>query len=172
MNDDNNNEYYPTYDKCERPCHEIPKQVHFVCDRQIALNAVSGGAGPLPLITTSLSRPINVVSTPIDTTGMGNTNNLLTFIGTINMPVGISVTLNFEIQRVYNHGSPISIGSTYTFSTTANVLAAEEFSFQFMDANAPEGVYAYIVSLSTNSIVDVTPGITIHAVLRVLAVYA
>lgn len=172
MNDDNNNEYCPTYEKSDRPYYEIPKQHHFVCDKQVALNAVSGSAGPLPLITTLLSRPINVVSTPIDTTGMGNTNNLLTFISTINLPVGISVTLNFQIQRIYNNGNPINIGSTYTFAATVNVLEAEEFSFQFMDANAPEGIYTYAVSLSTNSIVDVTPGVTINAVLRVLAVKA
>jgi hypothetical protein len=69
-----------------------------VCDRQIVLNAASGGAGPLPLITTLLASPINVVSAAIDTTGMGNTNNLLTFTGTINLPLGISVTLNFRFN--------------------------------------------------------------------------
>lgn len=142
-----------------------------VYDRQVALNASTGGAGPLPLITTLLSSPINVVSTSIDTTGMGNTNNLLTFTSNISLPLGISVTLNFQIQRVYNNGSPLNVGSTYTFATTVVVLESEAFSFQFMDANVPEGYYTYSVNLSTNSIVDVTPGATINnAVLSVLAV--
>lgn len=141
------------------------------CCRQVALNASSGGAGPLPLITTLLSSPINVVSTSIDTNGMGNTNNLLTFTSTISLPLGISVTLNFQIQRVYNNGTPMNVGSVYTFSTTVVALEAEAFSFQFMDANVPEGYYTYAVNLSTNSIVDITPGATVNnAVLSVLAV--
>ncbi len=142
-----------------------------VCDRQVALNASSGGAGPLPLITTLLASPINVVSTSIDTNGMGNTNNLLTFTSNISLPLGISVTLNFQIQRVYNNGSPLNVGASYTFSTTVVVLESESFSFQYFDSNVPEGYYTYSVNLSTNSIIDVTPGATINnAVLSVLAV--
>ncbi len=142
-----------------------------VCDRQVALNASSGGAGPLPIVTTLLSSPISVVSTAIDTAEMGNTNNLLTFTSNISLPLGISVTLNFQVQRVYNNGSPLNIGSTYTFSTTVVVLESEAFSFQYFDANVPEGYYTYSVNLSTNSIIDVTPGATINnAVLSVLAV--
>jgi hypothetical protein len=138
--------------------------------REVMLNASSGSAGPLPIITTLLSSPINVVSTTIDTNGMGNTNNLLTFTGLISLPLGISVTLNFQIHRVFNNGSPIGVGSTYTFSTTVTILESESFSFQFFDANVPEGSYTYSVNLSTNSIIDVTPGVTINAVLSVLAV--
>ena len=145
---------------CQKPRHK----------REVALNAASGSAGPLPLITTTLASPINVVTTSIDTTGIGNTNNLLKFTSTISLPLGISVTLNFQIQRVYNNGSPINVGSTYTFSTSVNVLESESFAFQFMDANAPEGYYTYSVNLSTNSIIDVTPGATVSAVLSVLAV--
>ncbi len=170
MNDEKDNGYIPTYDSYCGPCSEIPKKKNETCSRQIALNASIGSAGPLPIITTLLANPINVVSTTIDTAGMGNTNNLLTFIGTVNLPVGISVTLNFQIQRVYNHGNLINVGSTYTYSTTVNILEAEEFSFQFFDANVPEGVYTYAVSLSTNSIIDITPGVTINAVLKVMAV--
>jgi hypothetical protein len=141
-----------------------------VCDRQIVLNAASGGAGPLPLITTLLASPINVVSVAIDTTGMGNTNNLLTFTGTINLPLGISVTLNFQIQRVKNNGTAMNVGSSYTFSTTVNVLESEAFSFQFMDKDTPEAYYLYSVNLSTNSIIDITPGATVNGVLSIHAV--
>jgi len=142
-----------------------------VCDRQVALNASSGGAGPLPIITTLLASPINVVTTSIDTNGMGNTNNLLTFTSTISLPLGISVTLNFQIQRVYNNGTPLNVGSSYTFATAVVVLESEAFSFQFLDYNVPEGYYTYSVNLSTNSIIDVTPGATVNnAVLSVLAV--
>ena len=140
------------------------------CGRQAVLNASSGSAGPLPLVTTLLSSPIHVVSTSIDTAGMGNTNNLLTFTGIISLPLGISVTLNFQIQRVYNNSAPRNIGSTYTFSATVNVLESESFSFQFMDARVPDGSYTYYVNLSTNSVVDITPGATVNAVLSVLAV--
>lgn len=161
MSSDKNCRYYPPdYSYCGYP----------KCDRQATLNASTGSAGPLPLITTLLSSPINVVSTSIDTTGMGSTNNLLTFTSTINLPVGISVTLNFQILRVYNNGESRNVGSTYTFSTTANVLESEAFSFQFMDAHVPEGSYTYSVILSTNSIVDVTPGATVQAVLSAFAV--
>ena len=161
MSSEKNCRYYPSDDNyCDHP----------ICDRQAALNASTGSAGPLPIITTLLASPINVVSTSIDTTGMGNTNNLLTFTSTISLPLGISVTLNFQIQRVYNNGSPRNVGSTYTFSAAVNVLESEAFSFQFMDAHVPDGSYTYSVILSTNSIIDVTPGATIQAVLSVLAV--
>ncbi len=180
MIQDRCNGYYPNmgYDGYAEPGTDIVAQSDSygkwpkpVCDRQVALNASSGGAGPLPIITTLLASPINVVSTSIDTTGMGNTNNLLTFTSTISLPLGISVTLNFQITRVFNNGSPLNVGSTYTFSTAVVVLESESFSFQFMDANVPEGYYTYSVSLSTNSIVDVTPGATVNnAVLSVLAV--
>jgi hypothetical protein len=138
--------------------------------RQAALNASSGGVGPLPVFTTLLASPLNVVSTTIDTAGMGNTNNLLKFTSIINLPVGISVTFNFQIHRVFNNGAPIGVGATYTFAATVNVLEAESFSFQFLDENVPEGSYTYAVNLSTNSIVDITPGATVSAVLSVLAV--
>lgn len=182
MNVDKCNGYYPAmgYDAngYAEPGTDIVAQNDYYgkwhkpeCERQVALNASSGGAGPLPLITTLLSSPINVVSTSIDTNGMGNTNNLLTFTSTISLPLGISVTLNFQIQRVYNNGTPLNVGSTYTFSTTVVVLESEAFSFQFLDSNVPEGHYTYSVNLSTNSIIDVTPGATINnAVLSVLAV--
>jgi hypothetical protein len=174
---DKMNGYYPGYENgCPEPCTEIVPQGDAYEKwhgrmREVVLNASTGSAGPLPILTTTLSSPINVVSTSINTNGLGNTNTLLTFTGIISLPLGISVTFNFQIQRVYNNGTPLNVGSTYTFSTAVVVLESEAFSFQFLDSNVPEGYYTYSVSLSTNSIVDVTPGATINsAVLSALAV--
>ena len=140
-------------------------------EKQVALNAASGGVGPLPIITTLFAEPLNVVSTTIDTRGMGQTNNLLNFSSIINLPLGISVTLNFQIRRSINGGAPIGVGATYTFSTIVDVLEAEAFSFQFFDADVEPGFYTYAVDLSTNSFIDVTPGCSVNnAVLSVLAV--
>ncbi|MFA9381444.1 MAG: hypothetical protein ACERKO_10345 [Acetanaerobacterium sp.] len=139
--------------------------------KQVALNASSGGAGPLPIITTLFAEPLNVVSTSIDTRGMPSTNNLLTFTSIVNLPLGISVTLNFQIRRSSNDGSNVHVGATYTFSTVVDVLEAEAFSFQFFDSNATPDFYTYSIELSTNSIIDITPGCSIqNAVLSVLAV--
>ncbi len=139
--------------------------------RQAVLNASSGGVGPLPIITTLFAAPLNVVSTTIDTREVGTANNLLTFTSTINLPVGVSVLLNFEITRSLNGGAPVNVGSTYTFSTLVTVLEAESFSFQFFDPDVAPGLYTYSIQLSTNSIIDITPGATVqNAVLSVLAV--
>lgn len=139
--------------------------------KQAALNASSGGVGPLPIITTLFASPLNVVSTTIDTRDIGETNNLLNFTSIVNLPVGISVTLNFEITRSLNGGAPVNVGSTYTFATLVNVLEAEAFSFQFFDPDVQPGFYTYSVQLSTNSIIDITPGASVqNAVLSVLAV--
>ncbi len=140
-------------------------------ERQAALNASSGGVGPLPIITTLFAEPLNVVSTGIDTRGMQKTNNLLNFSSIINLPLGVSVTLNFQIRRSLNGGAPVGVGSTYTFSTLVDVLEAEYFGFQFLDPDVEPGFYTYTVQLSTNSIIDITPGTSVNnAVLSVLAV--
>ena len=141
------------------------------CRRQGALNSNSGGGGPLPILTTTLSAPLNVVSTSIDTRGMGPTNNLLNFTSTVALPIGVVVTLNFEIARTAADGSTTNVGATYTFSTIVTVLEAEAFSFQFFDTDVAPGAYTYSVRLSTTTIISVTPGVTINnAVLSVLAV--
>jgi hypothetical protein len=63
------------------------------------------------------------------------------------------------------------VGSTYTFSTLVNILEAEAFGFQYFDSNLLPGMYTYSVQLSTNSIIDITPGLTINnATLSALAV--
>ncbi len=139
--------------------------------RAVALNASTGGAGPLPIITTLFSAPINVVDVTIDTGRMRDPAVLLTFSSIISLPVGISVNLNFEITRSQNGGAPTNVGSTYTFSTLVNVLEAEAFGFQYFDNNLTPGVYTYSVHLSTNSIIDITPGLTVNnATLSALAV--
>jgi hypothetical protein len=139
--------------------------------KQVALSASTGGAGPLPIITTLLADPISVVSTSIDTTGIANAIALVTFTGIVSLPLGISVTLNFQIRRSIDDGAAVKVGSTYTFSTLVNILEAEAFSFQFADVDLKPGFYTYSVELSTNSIIDITPGLTINnATLSVLAV--
>lgn len=155
---------------------EAPESIGPVCPSpvplapRVRLNAATGGAGPLPLINTVLSDPINVVSVPIDTTGMVSPGVLLTFTGTICLPVGALVTLNFQINRSTNDGAA-KVGPTYTFATLVNVLEAEAFSFQFFDSPVNPEHYTYAVELSTNSVIEVTPGLTIqNATLSALAV--
>ncbi len=129
---------------------------------QIAFGSSTGGAGPLPIITTLLADPINVVSTNIDTKGMTDVTNLLIFTSTISLPLGISVTLNFQITRTNEDGSRIKIGPTFTFATLVTALESEAFAFQFADSNLKPGNYTYSIEISTNSIIDITPGLTVN----------
>jgi hypothetical protein len=148
-------------DKCEKVC----------CPTDVALNAATGGAGPLPIITTLLADPISVVSVTLDADKMRKPSILLNFTGIISLPIGVSVTLNFEVLRIKNSGAPIKVGPTYTFSTIVTVLESESFAFQLFDADLDPGTYTYSVVLSTNSIIDITPGLTIvNATLSGLAV--
>jgi len=136
----------------------------------VALNAATGGAGPLPIITTAFANPITVVSVNINASRISDPSILLTFTGIINLPLGVSVTLNFELQRANEEGAVTNVGSTYTFSTLATILESEAFSFQFFDAHVNPGIYTYTVQLSTNSIIDITPGVTVtNATLSALA---
>ncbi len=139
---------------------------------RIQLNAATGGAGPLPVITTLLSRPITIVDVTIDTRKMRNPSVLLTYTSILNLPAGITVTLNHEVVRSSQGGTPVPVGSTFTFAQfLPTVLEAESFSFQYFDNNVAPGVYTYTVELSTNSIIDITPGLTINnATLSALAV--
>lgn len=139
--------------------------------RPVRLNAATGGAGPLPLITTLFSDPISIVDVTIDTTGMRTPVVLLTYTSVISLPLGVSVTLNFEIKRSSANGAPVPVGPTNTFSTLVTALEAESFSFQFFDSSLAPGVYTYSVLLSTNSVIDITPGVTINnATISALAV--
>lgn len=135
------------------------------------LKCATGGAGPFPVINTVLSDPIPVVSVNIDTTRMYKPTVLLTFTGIVSLPVGVSVTLNFIIKRSRDGEEGQQIGGTYTFSTLAAVLESEAFSFQFCDCNPCAGCYTYTVEISTNSVIDVVPGLTVpNATLSALAV--
>ena len=138
---------------------------------KVRLNAATGGVGPLPIITTLFADPISVVDVTIDATGMRNPSILLNFSSIVSLPLGISVTLNFQITRSVDDGAGVKVGSTYTFSTLVDVLEAESFCFQFPDLGVAAGKYTYSVELSTNSIIDITPGLTIlNATLSALAV--
>ena len=155
--------YYSRDEQAESRCWSRNSQ-------KVALNATTGGAGPLPIITTLLADPINVVSTGIDVSEFRRPSVLLTFTGIVNLPLGISVTLNFQLLRSTDDGAA-PVGSTYTFSTLVNVLESEAFSFQFFDTTLDPAHYTYTVQLNTNSIIDVTPGLTItNATLSALAV--
>lgn len=137
----------------------------------VVLASSTGGAGPFPVITTLFAEPITVVSTTIDTRSICNANIWLNFTSIINIPLGALITLNFQINRTRDDRSTIGVGSTYTFSTLATALEAESFAFQFVDRNLAPGIYTYEIALSTNSIIDVTPGLTINnATLTALAV--
>lgn len=136
----------------------------------VALNAATGGAGPLPIITTLLADPIPVVSVTIDVSDFREPSILLHFTSIVSLPLGVSVTLNFQINRSTTDGAA-RVGSTYTFSSLVDILEAESFAFQFFDSNLAPGNYTYTVELSTNSIIDITPGLTINnATLSALAV--
>lgn len=138
---------------------------------KVALKSATGGLGPLPVITTLFSDPLAVVDVSINTKGMEKPTVLLDFSSIISLPLGISVTLNFQIRRSIDDGAPVKVGSTYTFATLVDILEAESFSFQFADVDVTPGFYTYSVELSTNSIIDITPGLTIpNATLSALAV--
>ena len=152
-------------------CHDSVDRINNTERKIVQLNASTGGAGPLPIITTVLARPINVVDVSINTNGMREPAVLLNFTSIISLPVGISVTINFEVTRSRNGGAPVNVGSTYTFSTLVDILEAEAFSFQLFDNNLAPGLYTYSVQLSTNSCIDITPGLTVNnATLSALAV--
>ena len=148
----------------------MPCNYYSNLNRHITASSSTGGAGPLPVINTLLAAPINVVSTSISTGGMSDTTNLLIFTSTINLPLGISVSLNFQINRLRNDGASIKVGPTFTFATQAVILESEAFAFQFADNNVPSGDYTYSVEISTNSLIDITPGASVNnACLSVLA---
>lgn len=157
-------------DKCDRNdnCH---KNEYCDEDIKVRLKSSTGGAGPLPVLTTQFAEPINVVSTTIDTCYMCHPSVWLNFTSIISLPLGISVTLNFQIYRTKEDGCPTKVGPTFTFSTLVDILESESFAFQFVDEDVSQGNFTYSVQISTNSCIDVTPGLTINnAVLTALAV--
>ena len=139
--------------------------------REVALAASTGGVGPLPIITTLFADPISVVSTSINVKEFKDPTILLNFTSILSLPLGISVTLNFQINRSKDDGSSVKVGGTYTFSTLVEILESQSFGFQFADIGVAPGSYTYSIELSTNSVIDITPGLTIlNATLSALAV--
>lgn len=135
------------------------------------LNVGSGGIGPMPIISTPLSRPIPVASVSLDTSNMCNPKVLLTFTSIISLPADILVNLNFIVVKTVGDGSPQPIGGTFTFAETVSVLESESFCFQLCDCNPAYDNTTYTVQLEPSSLISVTAGLTItNAVLSALAV--
>lgn len=136
-------------------------------NRVITMNASSGGAGPLPIIT-GLTAAIPIVNTTVSTLSNRNPLILLTFSGIIGIPQGTTISLNFEVIRSMENNS-IKIGPTYTVSGTYSVLTSQSTSFQIIDNNLQYGNYTYTVQLSQNSTITGAAGLTItNAVLSAL----
>lgn len=131
----------------------------------------SGGAGPLPIISTPISRPIPVASVSIDTRRMQDPKVLLSFNALISLPATIAVTLNFIITKTVGNGSPQPVGGTFTFSEIVSFLEAESFSFQHCDCSPCPGCTTYTVQIEPSSLIAETAGLTItNATLSALAV--
>lgn len=135
------------------------------------LSCGAGGVGPLPMISTQLSRPIPVASVSIDTTNMCNPKILLTFTCLIVLPATIMVNLNFVIVKTTDGGAPQEIGGTHTFSEIASVLESESFCFQYCDSSPCNSCTTYTIKLEPSSLIAETAGLTItNATLTALAV--
>ena len=159
--------YYCGSDRNNDPDPREKRRDH----KDVALAASTGGVGPLPIITTLFADPISVVSTTIDVSEFKDPSILLNFTSILSLPLGISVTLNFQINRSKDDGSSVKVGGTYTFSTLVEILESQSFGFQFADIGVAPGSYTYSIELSTNSVIDITPGLTIlNATLSALAV--
>ena len=135
------------------------------------LSCGSGGVGPLPILSTQLSRPIPVASVSIDTTNMCNPRILLTFTSLIVLPATILVNLNFVIEKTVDGGAPQEIGGTHTFAKLVSVLESESFCFQYCDCSPSTDGTTYTVKLAPSSLIAETAGLTItNATLCALAV--
>lgn len=160
-NYDDREEY--EYHEYKKPCCPKPK-----CCPKVALNANTGGAGPLPIIAL-LADPINIVTTSIDTEEFCRPSILLTFTAIISIPLGALVNLNFHVVRSSDDGE-VNVGPTFTFARTVAVLEAESFAFQVFDSNLAPANYTYSVRLAPSSTTTVA-GLTINnATLSLLAV--
>ena len=135
------------------------------------LSCGSGGVGPLPILSTQLSRPIPVASVSIDTTNLSNPRILLTFTSLIVLPATILVNLNFIIEKAVEGGSPQEIGGTHTFAKLVSVLESESFCFQYCDCSPCHSCTTYTVKIEPSSLIAETAGLTItNATLTALAV--
>lgn len=159
-------EYYDNRPYCSnRPYYNAPEP------GKALLNVGSGGIGPMPIISTPLSRPIPVASVSIDTTNLCYPKVLLIFTSLICLPINVAVNLNFILVKTVGDGAPQAIGGTHTFSEIAAVLESESFSFQYCDCNPAIGNTTYTVQLEPSSLIAETAGLTItNATLSALAV--
>ena len=160
---------------CEKEEHEeehCEHHEHHECHEHecccTAVNANTGGAGPLGIIA-ALASPINVVSTTINTCCIGTTNNLITFTTNISIPVALVATLNFQVVRSSCVGSPVPIGSTFTYAETVAALTTRSFSFSFLDTNVAPGTYTYTVQLVPGTTITVAGLAILNATLSVTA---
>ena len=157
-------EYYENHPSC-RIYNSSPEP------GRVILSCGSGGIGPMPIISTPLSRPIPVCSVSIDTSRLCNPKILLTFTSLICLPATILVNLNFIIEKCTDGGSPQEIGGTHTFSEIASVLESESFCFQYCDCSPCNSCTTYTVKLEPSSLISETAGLTItNATLSALAV--
>ncbi len=159
-----NRDYEREYDRdrehcnCKNYCKE---KVRCYCkNREVLLNSNTGSAGPLPVTTIPLTNPIPIVSTSVDN-DLGDADTLLTFTSIITLPLGAVVSLNFQLLRSYNGGTPVPIGSSYNFSRTAALLESDSFTFQYFDSDVEKGFYTYSVELAPSSSITVAAGVTI-----------
>jgi len=157
-------EYYENHPSC-RIYNSSPEP------GRALLSCGSGGIGPMPIISTPLSRPIPVCSASIDTSRLCDPKILLTFTSLICLPATILVSLNFIIEKSTEGGAPQAIGGTHTFSELASVFESESFCFQYCDCSPCNSCTTYTVKLEPSSLIAETAGLTItNATLSVLAV--
>ncbi|AYD40829.1 DUF4489 domain-containing protein [Clostridium fermenticellae] len=144
-------------------CHKEPSKVILGCG--------TGGAGPLPIIAIGdLTAPIPVVSTTLDMANLCTPQTRLVFTSQINIPVAAAVTLNFNVFKSCDGGTPQQIGSTFTFSLAVGVVESTSFSFQLCDVGCCQKCCTYSVELAPTTI-TADAGVTItNATLTALAV--
>lgn len=175
--------YEPKHERCgfccSNPCCPCEKEEHEEehCGHNehhkkecccATVSAATGGVGPLGCIA-ALITPLNVVSTTINTCCIGSTDNLINFTSTINLPVSLTTSLNFQVVRSSCIGSPIPIGPTFTFAEAVSCLTTRNFSFSFLDANVAPGTYTYSVQLTSGTLTTAIGLSIINATLSVTA---
>lgn len=134
----------------------------------VVMEALEGGAGPIS--APGLQKPIDVVSTTINTRGVGYTNPMVHFTGNIRVPKAMDIALYFHIVRSSFKSGTSTIGPTYVFRQIATARGSESFSFQLMDSERSPGIYTYTVELGTDTVVSEDGVRVTEAVLSVIAV--
>lgn len=139
--------------------------------RRVMLNASNGSLAPLPVTSSTLTSPLNIVSTSINTRRLGLADNLLNFCGFLYLPAGSSVNLIIQVHRTPTNGQSILLGGAFMLVRSTIPAQSDTFNFQIFDPDIQPGSYTYSAELSDNSTVSGTPGSMIcNAVLSVLSV--